>query len=398
MLNRQLTLLFADRDSEMGRELLFGKIEQYLGQSYFNPAMMLAGSSIVLFVGHSSGSLLRDILGWYLLMLAAISMVHFADWRCRQYDKWDDKRIAFIWFRSIAGFAVAGLFGASYVVLPQVYDPSFMLILTIILAAVVFGVFINNTLFPEYYLGFFCVLAMSAISYVVFYGDAHMAGYALILTGLCIGAVLVIIPKLLVMTDIAIEAMAVKISLEREVLDHIKTKKIIEYQALHDSLTGVANRRKFKNDLDTLILERKASGNHFAVLYIDLNGFKSVNDNYGHAAGDKLLVKVCNRLISFVGLGPNCEMVARIGGDEFCLLYSNISLDIDWVNLASDLKLAISAPIVVNEQSVSVGASVGVGIYPQHGTTHDELLGHADRQMYQDKIDGKLKRRSTDSM
>jgi diguanylate cyclase (GGDEF)-like protein len=91
-------------------------------------------------------------------------------------------------------------------------------------------------------------------------------------------------------------------------------------------------------------------------------------------------------------------MVARIGGDEFCLLYSNISLDIDWVNLASDLKLAISAPIVVNEQSVSVGASVGVGIYPQHGTTHDELLGHADRQMYQDKIDGKLKRRSTDSM
>jgi predicted signal transduction protein with EAL and GGDEF domain len=271
MLNRQLTLLFADRDSEMGRELLFGKIEQYLGQSYFNPAMMLAGSSIVLFVGHSSGSLLRDILGWYLLMLAAISMVHFADWRCRQYDKWDDKRIAFIWFRSIAGFAVAGLFGASYVVLPQVYDPSFMLILTIILAAVVFGVFINNTLFPEYYLGFFCVLAMSAISYVVFYGVAHMAGYALILTGLCIGAVLVIIPKLLVMTDIAIEAMAVKISLEREVLDHIKTKKIIEYQALHDSLTGVANRRKFKNDLDTLILERKASGNHFAVLYIDLN-------------------------------------------------------------------------------------------------------------------------------
>ena len=67
MLNRQLTLLFASRDSEMDRELLFEKIEQFLGQSYFNPAMMFAGASIVLFVGYSSGSLFVDMLAWYLL-------------------------------------------------------------------------------------------------------------------------------------------------------------------------------------------------------------------------------------------------------------------------------------------------------------------------------------------
>jgi diguanylate cyclase (GGDEF)-like protein len=396
MLNRQLTLLFASRDSEMDRELLFEKIEQFLGQSYFNPAMMFAASTIILFIGHSSGSLLLEMLDWYLLTLVAIALVQFGDWRCRQYGKWDEKRIAFIWFRSIAGLTVAGLFGASYIVLPQVYDPSFMLILTIILVAIVFGVFVNNTLFPEYYIGFFCVLATSAISYVIFYDDVHMAGYAPILLGLCIAAVLVVIPKLLVLTRIAVGAIEVKISLEREVLDHIKTKKIIEHQALHDSLTGVANRRKFNIDLDVLILERKDSADHFAVLYIDLNGFKSVNDSYGHAAGDKLLINVCKRLSSFVGLGPNCEMVARVGGDEFCLLYPNISTDTDWAKLALDLKLVISDPIMVKDQSISVGASVGVGIYPQHGNTLDELLGHADREMYQDKVDGKFNRRSTD--
>jgi hypothetical protein len=132
MLNRQLTLLFASRDSEMDRELLFEKIEQFLGQSYFNPAMMFAASTIILFIGHSSGSLLLEMLDWYLLTLVAIALVQFGDWRCRQYGKWDEKRIAFIWFRSIAGLTVAGLFGASYIVLPQVYDPSFMLILTMV--------------------------------------------------------------------------------------------------------------------------------------------------------------------------------------------------------------------------------------------------------------------------
>lgn len=396
MQNRQLTLLFANRESEMDRELLFEKIEQFLGQSYFNPAMMFAGASIVLFVGYSSGSLFVDMLAWYLLSLIVIAVVQFTDWRCRQYDKWDEKRIALIWFRTIAGFTVAGLFGASYVVLPPEHDASSMLILTIILVAIVFGVFVNNTLFPEYYITFFAVLTASAILYAVFYGDEHMVLYAPILLGLCASAIIVVIPKLLVMTRIAVEAMEVKISLEKEVLDHIKTKKIIEHQALHDPLTGVANRRKFEIDLDKLIRERKNSANSFAVLFLDLNGFKSVNDSYGHAVGDAMLVSICKRLTSFAGLGLDGEMVARVGGDEFCLLYAHLSADIVLEKLVADLKLALSEPIAVNDQRVSVGASVGVGIYPQDGTTLDELLVHADRQMYQDKVNSKLKRRSTD--
>jgi diguanylate cyclase (GGDEF)-like protein len=397
MLNRQLTILFASRESEIDRELLFEKIEQFLGQSYFNPAMMFAGSSIVLFVGHSSGSLLVDMLAWYLLSLMVIALVQFTDWRCRQYDKWDEKRIALIWFRTIAGLTVAGLFGASYVVLPPEHDSSSMLIITIILVAIVFGVFVNNTLFPEYYITFFIVLTVSAILYAFFYGDEHIVIYAPILLGLCASAIIVVIPKLLVMTRIAVEAMEVKISLEKEVLDHIKTKKIIEHQALHDPLTGVANRRKFEIDLDKLIQERKNNANSFAVLFLDLNGFKSVNDSYGHAVGDAMLVSICERLTKFAGLGSDGEMVARVGGDEFCLLYPYLSAGIVLEKLIADLKIAISEPITVNDQSVSIGASVGVGIYLQHGTTLDELLVHADRQMYQDKVNSKLKRRSTDS-
>jgi diguanylate cyclase (GGDEF)-like protein len=223
-----------------------------------------------------------------------------------------------------------------------------------------------------------------------------MVLYAPILLGLCAAAIIVVIPKLLVMTRIAVEAMEVKISLEKEVLDHIKTKKIIEHQALHDPLTGVANRRKFEIDLDKLIQERKNNANSFAVLFLDLNGFKSVNDSYGHAVGDAMLVSICKRLTKFSGLGSDGEMVARVGGDEFCLLYPYLSADIVLEKLIADLKNALSEPITVNDQSVSVGASVGVGIYPQHGTTLDELLVHADRQMYQDKVNSKLKRRSTD--
>jgi diguanylate cyclase (GGDEF)-like protein len=396
MLNRQLTLLFASRDSEMDRELLFEKIGQFLDQSYFNPAMMFAASTIILFIGHSSGSLLLEMLDWYLLTLVVIALVQFGDWRCRQYDKWNEKRIALIWCRTIAGLTVAGLFGASYVVLPPEHDSSSMLILTIILVAIVFGVFVNNTLFPEYYITFFVVLTVSAILYAVFYGDEHMVLYAPILLGLCASAIIVVIPKLLVMTRIAVEAMEVKISLEKEVLDHIKTKKIIEHQALHDPLTGVANRRKFEIDLDKLIQERKDNANSFAVLFLDLNGFKSVNDSYGHGVGDAMLVSICKRLTKFAGLGSDGEMVARVGGDEFCLLYPYLSADIVLEKLVADLKLALSEPIAVNDKSVSVGASVGVGIYPQHGTTLDELLVHADRQMYQDKVNSKLKRRSTD--
>lgn len=159
----------------------------------------------------------------------------------------------------------------------------------------------------------------------------------------------------------------------------------IRYLADHDPLTQLPNRRQALSDLYKLTSRSNRSGQPFAVLSIDLDGFKPVNDQFGHDAGDEVLVTIARRLLAAVRAG---DTVARMGGDEFIVLIDDPRANDEkhLLTYASRMREILSQPIhVLQNQMVNVGASIGVAAYPFHANKVDDLMREADQAMYRAK-------------
>ncbi len=157
----------------------------------------------------------------------------------------------------------------------------------------------------------------------------------------------------------------------------------IHFQAFHDSLTKLPNRLKFENTLTKLVSSE--SREQFALLFLDLDGFKSVNDNQGHTVGDELLKGVSNRL---VGCLHENDLLARMGGDEFAVLLRGVKSCESANTIALRLSNALEQKFVVDQYNLKIGVSIGVSFYPENGSTVDDLLRNADFAMYEAKARG----------
>ena len=165
-------------------------------------------------------------------------------------------------------------------------------------------------------------------------------------------------------------------------IDRRRLHDQLSHRAQHDGLTGLPNRALLYERLEVEI-ERAARGaNLLGLLYIDLNGFKQINDTYGHDAGDVVLRETAGRMTHGVRRG---DTVARIGGDEFVVLLPLLSRRDDAEQIADKIVKALREPIYSNQQRLSVNASIGIAIWPFDGDRADPLLRFADAQMYAEK-------------
>ncbi len=159
--------------------------------------------------------------------------------------------------------------------------------------------------------------------------------------------------------------------------------KSLSHLANHDSLTGLPNRAYFRRRLTRVLQDIQPSGSGLAVLYLDNDHFKSVNDRYGHAVGDALLVEVAERVRAQV---RENDVVARLGGDEFAILLAPLHNVEDAARIADKIIASMSAPLHSRPQDHIVPSlSIGIAIYPIHGQTTEQLLRAADRAMYRVK-------------
>ena len=156
----------------------------------------------------------------------------------------------------------------------------------------------------------------------------------------------------------------------------------IEHQAMHDSLTGLPNRVLFRDRLEQALLGAKRRPGEVAVMFLDLDRFKEVNDTLGHESGDTLLREVGQRLAHSLRAG---DTVARLGGDEFAVLATGLDDADDALVVARKLRQAVEWPFTLRGLTLEVEASIGIAIFPEHGTDADTLLRHADVAMYQSK-------------
>ncbi len=160
----------------------------------------------------------------------------------------------------------------------------------------------------------------------------------------------------------------------------------LESLAMHDALTGLPNRRLLMDRLSLAIAHAHRNKSTMAVMYLDLDGFKQINDTLGHDAGDTLLKMVADRLVAAV---RQEDTVARMGGDEFVIGLWELSHAEGVAKLVSKVIQAVSQPYTIQGRSVSMTASVGVGIYPTHGEAVDTLMKSADLALYEAKRTGK---------
>lgn len=162
----------------------------------------------------------------------------------------------------------------------------------------------------------------------------------------------------------------------------------LEWQALHDPLTALPN-RSLLNDRLGLSLERaRREGQMVAVLALDLDGFKAVNDEHGHGAGDRLLKEVAYRLTESV---RSCDTVARLGGDEFVVLCPSIESPRIGTIVANRMLASLKQPVDCGAAMVPIGASIGIAFYPLHGADAARVLQRADEAMYHAKQAGKAR-------
>jgi diguanylate cyclase (GGDEF)-like protein/PAS domain S-box-containing protein len=161
----------------------------------------------------------------------------------------------------------------------------------------------------------------------------------------------------------------------------------LERVAHYDQLTGLPNRVLLADRIYQSMVQSKRRGNHLAVAYLDLDGFKAVNDHYGHTIGDKLLTALANQFKAMMREG---DTIARMGGDEFVAVFVDLPSAHDSVALILRLLEVAARPILVDGLSLSVSASIGVSFFPQaEDTDADQLLRQADQAMYSAKLTGK---------
>lgn len=176
------------------------------------------------------------------------------------------------------------------------------------------------------------------------------------------------------------------IAIFNDITDQRRRAEILHHQAHHDALTNLPNRSLLMDRLEQALFRADQDGTAVAVLFVDLDHFKPINDTHGHRVGDKVLEEVARRLLTAV---RQSDTVARLGGDEFVILVHNISGPPSVTRIANKLVESLAAPILVDEHlSLSVGASIGIALCPRHGTEARSLLAAADAAMYEAKRSG----------
>ncbi|MEC1759865.1 PAS domain S-box protein [Schinkia azotoformans] len=172
----------------------------------------------------------------------------------------------------------------------------------------------------------------------------------------------------------------------REITERIMYEEKLSYMAYHDLLTGLPNRRLFQEKLKQSLLEAERYHRKLAVMYMDIDKFKQINDTLGHDVGDELLVQFAQRVKECL---RESDTLGRQGGDEFTILLPEIQKETDAVNIAKRILYSLQEPWSVKEHAFHITSSIGIAYYPADGITGNQLIKHADKALYGAKEDGR---------
>ena len=219
----------------------------------------------------------------------------------------------------------------------------------------------------------------SEVRYLVSIGQRSMAMVPLVAAGRTIGLVEVTSARPAAFDERAVELATMLAGEAAMALENARLYDQIRHQALHDGLTGLANRVLFRDRVEHAVERCRRNGGEVAILFIDLDDFKTLNDTHGHARGDEVLVAAAGRV---AGVLRPSDTAARLGGDEFAVLIEDVVDEGDALGVAMRLAEALRVPLPLGHSTVRVAASIGVALGGAGGETTEDLLRNADVAMY----------------
>lgn len=194
------------------------------------------------------------------------------------------------------------------------------------------------------------------------------------------------VPVELIMRTMERDGEKLRMAVVRDIRDRLANEARIQHLAHHDGLTGLLNRSAFMERMALMMQRAERRGEMLALLFVDLDNFKRVNDSLGHLEGDQVLTTVSERL---VGALRASDLVGRFGGDEFVVLLTDLTSRADIEVVLDALLSVVEVPVRADGRALSVTPSIGVAVYPDDGLQADELIQHADTAMYRAKSRGR---------
>ncbi len=353
------------------------RVRLFFGHAVGNMASAMVGAVLIAAVLKSGNVATNKILYWLATIFSFSLVVAYIERLFTKSTLTIENARKWVWARIVSGSAIGIMYGIS----PFFFHGEDMIIpgmfIMIILSTMVSVAITGYSTMPFYFLSLNCVIMIPLTIY--FFSKSGEFHHILVTTSIIWQ--IIVLTKGWKVSKTAIGAIIVNERLRDEVELHMKTKEQLKHMATHDALTDLPNRRLL-HELVSVILNRASRyKKQFAIMFIDLDGFKSINDSHGHDAGDALLQEIANRLKAQT---RSTDIIARMGGDEFVIVYSDIEQGVSETNLlAKRILKTLNNPIHLPEGGIAhIGGSIGISLYPKHGSEIESLIKAADDAMY----------------
>ncbi|MBN2816808.1 MAG: GGDEF domain-containing protein [Campylobacterales bacterium] len=352
---------------------------------FFQGAIRNLISSIVggIFLGlilHSANVPDVYIAIWFCILVFAALLTAYVEKRVSAIELNMENVTKLVYIRAFSGVLIGFVYGVTPFIFQSYFGILQEMFLFIILSATVSIVIVGYSIMPYYYV----LVNLVTMTPLTFYFLKYFDTVHIVLALTAFIWQYLLLSKAWRVSQSSINALRLNEKLQYEIHEHEVTKIKLQELAMHDMLTGVANRLLLMENLESMISLATRNKQNVVVMFLDLDGFKEVNDNYGHEAGDYLLQVVAKRLQTLI---RRTDTLARMGGDEFILGFMQpAQTDV----LAQRVISAINEPIeLVDKKSVSVGVSIGIAHFPKDAKNAEELIRIADDRMYLSKAEGK---------
>ena len=354
------------------------RVELFFGHAIGNMLMAMVGASLLMLVLYAGGVPAERLAVWFVGILAASAFVAVIEKQFSSIVLSIENASVWVRRRMVAGSMVGAAYGISPFLFADSVSMESEMFIFIILSAMVAVSGIGYSVMPGYYvlLNSFTMMPLT-VYFLLKWNQNHLV---LALTALLWQAV--VLAKALKVSASSIKAIELNERLQIESDEHRQTKEQMQHLAYHDTLTGLANRRYFQEAAHKSLSRAERSKGNVGFLVVDLDGFKAINDTYGHSVGDAVLVNVAKKLVLNVRDG---DFVARMGGDEFCVVVENIEDKADLNAMAAKLLDAFEPEVTLEGHRLVIRASIGCSLYPDDGNNLEAVLIAADRAMYRVK-------------
>lgn len=357
---------------------------RFFSYSIANMMSLIYGAALIALVLYFYGAETR-LISLLFLMTSAIAVVLIVVSRHVIKTKPDRHKLTFfLKIRVFLGCLIGLLYSLAVVLLPDKnIELGIFFLLFIYLVSIAIAIF-QYSVIPIYYI-LYNLSVFLPVSLYLLYKPNEISNLILIML---ISGTIVFISKGLRISKNEIKSIEINLKLQREIAAHVITRQKLREMALFDNLTNIANRYSLEERAAASMLKASNNGQHIAFLFIDLNDFKLINDQYGHDIGDKVLIKATQSIKENIRAS---DFVARFGGDEFVVILENYNLDKIKVNLIESIQASLNKNIEIDGITIKLSASIGTSIYPHDGDNLQALLRNADISMYKQKSNIKPK-------